>query len=46
MGDSEERCAKSGKWLSMRLRSVLIGCPFCACMRLESFDEMVGVMFV
>ena len=46
MGDSEEMCAKFGKWLSMRLRSVQIGCPFCACRRLESFEVIEGVMFV
>lgn len=46
MGDSEEKCEKSGKWFSMRLRSVQIGCPFCACMRLESFEVIEGVMFV
>ena len=46
MGDSEDRCSKSGKWDSMRLRSELIGCPFRACIRLESFEDIEGVRFV
>jgi len=40
MGESEERCAKSGEMALYDVRNVLIGCPCCACRRLESFEEM------